>query len=229
MKTSCIPYPSPEPKKSRGFTLVELLVVIIMVAVLAVIAFTYARKGIASADRAACLGIMRQYGSATAAYIADHNGSFPGPIKANGQTANYVTGGGNFFSHIHPYLGLPETSKLTGFPDNMCCPAFQRQFPAWNAKGDGGTIRPYIMNQDQRINGKRVFGPQDSRDKETATMRYVNVVEGTGKTHLAQLPLISDGSTDASQPHAHGNVRNILFMDFHAETKPLSYPVNALK
>lgn len=54
-------------------------------------------------------------------------------------------------------------------------------------------------------------------------------MSGTGRTRLDQLPLISDGTTVASQPDAHGNVRNILFMDFHAETRSLTYPINALK
>lgn len=212
-----------------GFTLTELLVVIIIIAALAAITFTSVRRGIAAADRAACLGIMRQFGTATASYIADHNGSLPGPISANGQTANYRTGGGGIFSHLHPYLGLPETTRTTGLPDNLCCPAFRKQFPRWNADGNGGAVRPYIMNQDQRINGARIFGPQSTDDPVRNTMRYVSIIEGTGRTQLEQIPMISDGTTVASQPHAHGNVRNILFMDFHAETRPLSYPVNGLK
>lgn len=155
---------------STSFTLTEPLVVIMLIAVLALITFTFARRGIAAADRATCMGIMRQFGTATAAYIADNNGKLPGPISANGQIANYRTGGGNFFSHLRPYLGLPDTNGWAGLPDSLCCPGFRKPFPDWNANGTGGSIRPYVLNQDQRINGTRVFGPQSANDTETGTM-----------------------------------------------------------
>lgn len=218
----------PHTRTNAGFTLIELLVVILIIAVLAALTLVSVRRAIAAADRATCLGIMRQFGTATASYIADHNGSLPGPMSANGQSPNYLTGGGNIFSLLHPYLDLPETTKLSGLPDNLVCPSFRKQFPKWNANGDGGSIRPYIMNQDQRVNGKRIFGPQGSNDPEINTMRYATIINGTAKTPLEKMPMISDGSTNSSQPHAHGNVRNILFLDFHAETRPLTYPVNGL-
>ena len=73
--------------RSSGFTLVELLVVILIIAVLAATAFTIAKNVMAKAHQAGCVAVMRQVGIATAAYIVDNNDRMPGPIASNGNHA----------------------------------------------------------------------------------------------------------------------------------------------
>ena len=64
-------------KRSQGFTLVELLVVIGIIAVLVAILLPALRGARDSGQRVACLSNLRQLGSAFIAYAGEHKGSFP--------------------------------------------------------------------------------------------------------------------------------------------------------
>jgi prepilin-type N-terminal cleavage/methylation domain-containing protein/prepilin-type processing-associated H-X9-DG protein len=61
----------------RGFTLVELLVVIAVIAILAAILFPVFARARALAHRTACLSNQRQLGAAIALYVQDHDERFP--------------------------------------------------------------------------------------------------------------------------------------------------------
>lgn len=66
----------------RGFTLTELLVVILMIAVLATLAFLGTRRVRDMADKANSIRNLAQLQVANASYAADHNGRCV-PIRAN--------------------------------------------------------------------------------------------------------------------------------------------------
>ena len=208
----------------KGFTMTELMVVIVIVAVLASISFIYVKRGITAAERISCLSSMRQFGAATGSYLSDNNGIMPGPFRSNGQNPEYSSGKGNLFSFLYPYLGLPKVRTTTALPESLCCPSFQKRNPDWNANGRGNNAgRAYVLNQDQRINGARVFGPQETDDPVKNTMRYVGVLKGTSSNPASRIPMLSD------YEDVHGDVRNMLFFDLHVETRPMTYPVNGLK
>jgi prepilin-type N-terminal cleavage/methylation domain-containing protein/prepilin-type processing-associated H-X9-DG protein len=230
--------------RSSGFTLTELLVVILIIVVLAATAFTMAKNVMAKAQQAGCVAVMRQVGIATAAYITDNNDRMPGPIAINGHLP-YHTGrsdttpsGKTLFSQLGPYLGLPDNSELTGLPDSLVCPAFRKRFPGWNANGQGtlggnlGTPKPtpggsgrvLFMNQDLVLSGNRLFGPQGESDalKKPDTMTYSVVASGTPRTPISKIVMLMD-----FEPTMHGESRNYLFLDFHVETLPNSYKLDA--
>ncbi len=72
-------------RKGTGFTLVELLVVILIVAALSAIVFTSARRARQSADRARCVSNLQQIGPLLEMYRQDHNNTYPSPgIKESG-------------------------------------------------------------------------------------------------------------------------------------------------
>jgi prepilin-type N-terminal cleavage/methylation domain-containing protein/prepilin-type processing-associated H-X9-DG protein len=225
--------------RSSGFTLTELLVVILIIAVLAATTFTVTKKVMAKAHQTGCLAVMRQVGIATGGYISDNNDRMPGPIGANGQLP-YHTGrsdttrsGMTLFSQLAPYLGLEDKSELTGLPDSLVCPAFRHRFPGWNANGQGtlggnlgtpgGSGRVYFMNQDLVLAGKRVFGPQDDSQaaNQPDTMRYSVVSQGAPRTPISKIVMLMD-----FEPIMHGSSRNFLFLDFHVEALPNTYPLN---
>jgi prepilin-type N-terminal cleavage/methylation domain-containing protein/prepilin-type processing-associated H-X9-DG protein len=224
--------------RSSGFTLIELLVVILIIVVLAAITFTITRHVIAKAHQVGCVGVMRQVGIATAGYIQDNNDRMPAPIAVNGQIPNYAVrsattlSGKTLFSQLAPYLGLEEPSRPTGLPDSLVCPAFRHRFPGWNANGQGnqggnlgtpgGNGRVFYMNQDLVMAGKRVFGPQD--DDQAAiqpdAMKYSVVSQGTARTPLSKIVMLMD-----FESIMHGDSRNFLFLDFHVESLPNTYPL----
>lgn len=70
------------PSVQQGFTLTELLVVILMIAVLATLAFLGTRRVRDMADKANSIRNLAQLQVANASYAADHNGRCV-PIRAN--------------------------------------------------------------------------------------------------------------------------------------------------
>ncbi|QTN33952.1 type II secretion system protein [Akkermansiaceae bacterium] len=75
-----------KPKKTKtrnaGFTLVELLIVISIVAVLCAFALIGYKKAQSAADKAVTMGTLHQLQLASASYAADHNGKF---VAASGK------------------------------------------------------------------------------------------------------------------------------------------------
>ena len=63
--------------KRRGFTLIELLVVIAIIAILAAILFPTFMMAKRHANASACIGNMKQIGSAIMMYVDDNNGLYP--------------------------------------------------------------------------------------------------------------------------------------------------------
>ncbi len=107
-----------------GFTLLELLVIIAIVALLIALALPALRGVAAIRDTAVNLATMRQLGMATTLYTQDNNlclpfygvpGSPAEPLRINGRT---IPGGGPLFfrnhtlywaSHVMPYLSSAPT------------------------------------------------------------------------------------------------------------------------
>lgn len=96
----------------RGFTLVELLVVIVIILTLAALSFSVFTKMRARADNILAVSNMRQIGVALSSYLSDNDhlptfmdeGVSPAISTANPYTQAYV---------LQPYLGISEpTSKV---------------------------------------------------------------------------------------------------------------------
>ena len=64
-------------RPSAGFTLVELLVVIAMIAILAVLLLPTLTRAKQKSQQAACLSNLKQIGLAFAVYLGDHSDFFP--------------------------------------------------------------------------------------------------------------------------------------------------------
>ncbi|MEI8309177.1 MAG: substrate-binding domain-containing protein [Verrucomicrobiota bacterium] len=71
------------PKNTPGFTLVEMLVTIMIIAVLATLMFSGLKSAQASANAAVCIGNLRTLGTGFANYAAENSNQFP----------NYAQGG----------------------------------------------------------------------------------------------------------------------------------------
>jgi prepilin-type N-terminal cleavage/methylation domain-containing protein len=90
----------PAARQSGGFTLVELLVVIGIIAILAGVALGPITKGITKARESAAMQTCRTIGLAEFQYANDNNGSYPygtGPAIANALfSGNYISDPGVF-------------------------------------------------------------------------------------------------------------------------------------
>ncbi|MEO5712843.1 MAG: type II secretion system protein [Luteolibacter sp.] len=104
----------------RGFTLVELLVVIVIIAVLAALSFTGYRFTMRKVQMARSLENMRQLAAGTLMYPQDHNGYIPrGDEGADG--GGLGGRGIIWINHIAPNIGYPEleTQALNQSRDGM--------------------------------------------------------------------------------------------------------------
>ena len=74
----------PTLRHSKGFTLMEILVVIAIILVLAAIAFPVFATVQSRANKAVALNNMRQLGSASGAYTSQNDGQLPYLEAADG-------------------------------------------------------------------------------------------------------------------------------------------------
>jgi prepilin-type N-terminal cleavage/methylation domain-containing protein len=138
----------------KGFTLMELLVVISLVAILAALATSGLMRALKAGDRTKAVAQIRQIGIALMVYVADHDGNLPGPMKS-GQGALYEPEATDQLAGaLGPYLGVQEPETATVVP-TFLPPAYVKamsQVPAEEARPyvlnisastTGGTIRPW--------------------------------------------------------------------------------------
>ncbi len=216
----------------RGFTLVELLVVITMVAVLALIVFTMARKGLEKAHTASCMSNLRQIGLALTAYQSENQGY---PSQNSGKTWD---------REILPYLGytgdrdLTGTGKFTksdwpeldGILDVFACPSdkytrsnghYKRSYAIvpWTTNWSNGTsfrgwkTRPFGKGVPITI----VTQPEKSAlvvEWHQGTEAIENVCGSGNHTYHDR------GGPDSTGREVHGNRQIVVFADAHTEILP---------
>ncbi|TFG45550.1 MAG: type II secretion system protein [Candidatus Brocadiia bacterium] len=116
------------PKYKQGFTLVELLVVISIIALLMSIMMPALRKARKQARKLVCAANMRQWGIAVSAYAADNDGFFPSngldPIR-NSYDFTWVSGTMSKF--FESYLFKKHDKTAAEHRNNiLLCPTDKR-------------------------------------------------------------------------------------------------------
>jgi len=103
-----------------GFTLVEMLVVIAVVAILAALLFPAIAAVRIKTQNAKCVGNLRQMGAGLMLYVADHDGALiPGAV------ASLEGGLTLWFNALDAYMGNQEEGSLENFASGRR-PAWQR-------------------------------------------------------------------------------------------------------
>src|SRR5438552_4984423 len=120
--------PAMEPDQPHGFTLLELLCVIAIIAILASLLLPALGQGSARAKRIQCLNNLRQTGLAFHMFAHDHNGAFPMavPVRLGGSlefVQNAYRLNGEFFFAFRHFQAL-SNEMVT--PRLLICPADYR-------------------------------------------------------------------------------------------------------
>lgn len=114
-------------KHSRGFTLVELLVVITIIIVLAAMVFSLSSRAINNAHKTVCISNFRNIGNALQMYVTEKNGLLPGPLNT-GQSALYNKDSRSLVTYIGPYMEEPRDSSAGPYLiANYGCPSLMKR------------------------------------------------------------------------------------------------------
>ncbi len=117
----------PGKGKGRGFTLVELLVTVLVIGVLASLLVPGIAGARQTAKRVACIGNLRQIGTALAVYAADHGEALPPPARriARYRTESPPGSPENDWTSLYalPSVLVPEYTTF----DVFVCPARPRR------------------------------------------------------------------------------------------------------
>jgi prepilin-type N-terminal cleavage/methylation domain-containing protein/prepilin-type processing-associated H-X9-DG protein len=109
-------------RRSAGFTLVEMLVVISILALLAALLLPALAAGGLRAKRIVCENHLKQIGIGFHRFAHDHNSKFPIQVSTNagGSLEFGRNGGANAFRHFEPLAAVLETPRI------LVCPADRR-------------------------------------------------------------------------------------------------------
>jgi prepilin-type N-terminal cleavage/methylation domain-containing protein/prepilin-type processing-associated H-X9-DG protein len=98
--------PPPLGAPRQGFTLVELLIVIAVIAILAALLLPTLANAKSKAKRVACLSNMRQVGLAVSLYAGESIGRLPNPKATSTFDFNNVNAPDNPLKLLRPFVGL---------------------------------------------------------------------------------------------------------------------------
>ena len=214
-----------ETRSVRGFTLVELLVTITIVALLTVFSMAALQKGVRSSKEACSLSNLRQLGVVIQTYVADR-GYYP-------PATDGIDFRGYWADSISVYLGL-DSWWGSNMPDIVDSPA--KTIPT-AAKWRAYIANPNVMPDMLWGAGKPVPTPRVQRPAETILLADgVQNQDGWVQSHIWDIPQIydsnpananqpipmqpnlDDGSARIRFPHGRGT-SHVLFADGHAEPR----------
>lgn len=220
------------PRNPAGFTLVEVLVVIVMVAVLAFLIFSMSRKGIDKAHTARCMGNLRQIGFALTNYQSENNGY---PSQNSGTTWDREILPGLGYNGVRNLKGTTNFAKsawpeLEGIVSTFACPA--DKYPrSSNSYKRSYAIVPWTCNWSNGTSFRgwkeRPFGKGVPVSIVQDPLRAALVVEWHQGTEALENVCGSGnhayhdrGGPDSAGRVVHGTRQIVLFADGHTELLP---------
>jgi prepilin-type processing-associated H-X9-DG protein/prepilin-type N-terminal cleavage/methylation domain-containing protein len=200
-------------KREVGFTIIELLAVVVVLAILAALIVPLAGKMLAKAKAVDCVSRLSRIGIAIASYSAEHNGELPyGNYRSSYPGMPFYPTWEDFLIEYVDASAKPMVS-WSSYKKTFVCPASPAGSETMKAMQQGSFSTSYTCNGDVLING--VAG---SRALRMAAIRIPsrNLVLACGSLR----PVIpSDKLTDPRSIgfDKHPGGANLLFLDGHVE------------
>ena len=208
----------------RGFTLVEVLIVITIIVVLAAISFSTAKHLRRSASSSVCVSKMNQIGNAILIYTQDHAGRMPPRPSLGiifvGQGPWYNRDGRRLQNILGEYLGSRES---TTWSTNVTLMSYDDTFawPALLASGKKGCAS-VLLNNSVSIRTADAVSLKNPWDGVTGSPTVGWVLDNIeDASHQAVFVEVDQKNTNAGwkdnvpRVPIHGTYRNSLFFDWH--------------
>jgi prepilin-type processing-associated H-X9-DG protein len=138
----------PEKRNISGFTLIEALVVICVIAVLAAMLLPAINGGPHRANRVMCLSNLKQIVLNFHVYASDFGGTLPMQVSAlNGGTREFIYTDHAFphFEKIRRYAGAPQLLRI------LVCPSDKSRQAATNYEALNDLNISYFLNADASL------------------------------------------------------------------------------
>jgi prepilin-type N-terminal cleavage/methylation domain-containing protein/prepilin-type processing-associated H-X9-DG protein len=188
-----------------GFTLLELLVVMGVVAVLATLMLPALNRARTKAEAVICLNNLRQWGLATQLYAADHNDLLPPEGTPNPGERSTNTGW---------YIQLPRQISL---------PRYHEMPWRTNAEANPGRTVWLCPSNPRRSNGRNLFhyclnehiNGTGEANRPVALTTIPNPSSAVWLFDSKNLPAV--GYWGFVHTNLHGGGANLTFLDGHAQ------------
>lgn len=209
----------------KGFTLVELLVVISIIALLLGVLLPILASARRTSQSVVCMSQLRQVGQATQVYAQDHHQLLPR------STHSYLAHGGMPWGYaLSPYLdhGVytgpgPQWDSL--FNGLYRCPADDRR-EVWSygknvwfelSAGETGSIEGAATGP--------IYPRTSDVPRPTATILYAELASGSMADHIMAHTWYFGGSPEVDK-NRHGSTSNNVFVDGHVESQSFETTFN---
>lgn len=200
----------------RGFTLVELLVVIAILAILAALIFSVASTATRKARSMSCIQNLKGWSLVFAACAADRNGRFPTPnnwaaISHTPYGADTSDGSSWGRSPFADYWHEDFYKSMRMQLDNRGCPCLAETFNA----GSGNPSPTYMMNRN--LSNRESGNLEVVLNNLERPGNQIIFIDGglSSPLNLSKKSDITDHVLPAAE--AHGGTVNAVFADLHVE------------
>lgn len=209
--------------RRRGFTLIEVLVVIVIIGMVSAIIFPVLAKARGAAEKANCISNLRELSLASAIYLQDHDDKiFPYGYSAG---SRFLTWWGDLYTGdaehglIYPYT---KSGRIRGCPAAGSLPTSN---PKTYTMGYGVNFRLFYNYPPAKgdIGFTSIVMSDVQEPSETLFMADAAMWDNQTNRAIGTSWLIGDSWAYHLHARHAGDVANVAWIDGHATTHRLDY------